>query len=549
MDSIKLKKDYKKLTKLEKKKYLKILLNSYNLNQVLSALISDNDDISENFIIINEISKTKEFKLKNNISSLKLTSLMIDIYLKQNKSAKLNKYLNSLDDNLIKKIMDYEFKYKTDFSKLKLAKSLNNKINKNETLISENSKTKKNILKKEIKSKKIKVSIFFSIFIVFLIICYILVGWCYYILNFYNQHIYPNIYLDEKLISGIDNKELIEMLNKYDDKLNEILVLKNDNDSYEYSYKDIGLFSNKDSLEEEIIKKYQALNGYQKLYKIFFDDKISYGFEYLIDEEKYNNFIEDLKSKVNVEKTNEVFRLVNGNIKYSRGLNGFSLNEDGLKEEILSSIKIDLRELTLKGNIETVSNNLGSINKKVSTFTTYYNESQGRAKNIRNAVSKLNGKILYPNEMFSFYKTVGPYNGSRGFIFYGKDVGSGVCQVSTTLYNAALQLNLPIMSRENHGDMVYYVDYGLDATVYGSSVDMKFKNNSSYPIYIEASASGGVLTISLWSNDSIIKPGYSYKTRVEKISYLGFKTYLDTYLNGERIDTKYLNSSYYMKGK
>ena len=97
--------------------------------------------------------------------------------------------------------------------------------------------------------------------------------------------------------------------------------------------------------------------------------------------------------------------------------------------------------------------------------------------------------------------------------------------------------------------MVYYVDYGLDATVYGKSVDMKFKNNSNYPIYIEASSPNGVLTVSFWSNENIIKPGYSYKTRVEKVSYLGFKTYLDTYYNGTKIDSKYLNSSYYVKGK
>ena len=196
-----------------------------------------------------------------------------------------------------------------------------------------------------------------------------------------------------------------------------------------------------------------------------------------------------------------------------------------------------------------MKNNLESINKKVSTFTTYYNEAQGRAKNIRNAVSKIHGTIVYPGNIFSFYRAAGPYNGSRGYIFYAKDVGSGVCQVSTTIYNTALKLNLPIISRENHGDMVYYVDYGMDATVYGSSVDFKFKNNSNYPIYIAASANGGTLTISFWSNENIIPKGVSYVPRVEKVSVLGFKTYLDTYKDGVKIDSKYLNSSYYIKGK
>ena len=97
--------------------------------------------------------------------------------------------------------------------------------------------------------------------------------------------------------------------------------------------------------------------------------------------------------------------------------------------------------------------------------------------------------------------------------------------------------------------MVYYVDYGMDATVYGTSVDMKFKNNSKYPIYVEAHASGGTLTVNLWSNENIVSPGYSYKPRVEHLGGLSYKTYLDTYYNGTFVSTKYLNSSYYVKGK
>ena len=97
--------------------------------------------------------------------------------------------------------------------------------------------------------------------------------------------------------------------------------------------------------------------------------------------------------------------------------------------------------------------------------------------------------------------------------------------------------------------MVYYVDYGLDATVYGSSVDMKFKNNSKYPIYIEGITSNGNLTVNFWSNENIVQNGITYKPRVERVSSLGFKTYLDTYKDGVKIDSKYLNSSYYVKGK
>ena len=134
-------------------------------------------------------------------------------------------------------------------------------------------------------------------------------------------------------------------------------------------------------------------------------------------------------------------------------------------------------------------------------------------------------------------------------VFYGEYVGSGVCQVSTTIYNAALLLNLQIVERLNHGAMVPYVDYGMDATVYSNTTDFRFKNNSNYPIYIEASANDGKLIVNFWSNENIIEKGYRYQPRSVKIGNLAYKTYLDTYYNDELIKTTYLNSSYYYKGK
>ena len=475
-------------------------------------------------------------------------SMTIDYYVKNNRANDLKKYFNSLEDIKVKHIIDNEISNKTLFSKSELCAKLYKKIYK-VNINSEDILPVKKILKKEINNKKVKVGIGFIISVIIIVIGYVLVGYCYYIITYYNNHVYPNIYLDNKLVSGYSYEELSKVLVDNDNVVDKILVFKNDNNDYPYSYKDIGIYTNKTELESKIINSNNKLKGYQKLFKIFFDGKQSYEFIYEINEETYTNFLNDLRSKVNVGKQTESFKIVNGSIEYIKGVNGFVLNEDNLRDSIINSIKDGVTEIELQGEVEIVKNSLNTINKKVSTFTTYYNESQGRAKNIRNAVSKINGKILYPGDVFSFYKAAGPYNGSRGYIFYAKDVGSGVCQVSTTIYNAALLLNLPIVARSNHGDMVYYVDYGMDATVYGSSVDMKFRNSSNYPIYIEAHASGGTLTVSFWSNENIVEPGYSYKPRVEHMGGLSYKTYLDTYYNGNKVSTKYLNSSYYIKGK
>ena len=542
--------NFKFLSVIEKRDYLKNILKDNSLKVVINFLIVNNSDIIENFEILNSLSRTKIYKEKNNITNVELISLIINLYVKNNKTKELEKYFKAIDEKKLNIIINYEIEHKTEFSKLKLCTKIYNKLNKSTDKKKKSLETDNSIdNKKKNKSKKTKVSIIFILFMCFLFICYVAVGYCYHKIYFYNNHVYPNIYLDNILISNKTNDEIIKVLNDKNNLLQENIILKNDNETFTYSFESIGYSSNIEKLQKEIVDNYKNINGFQKLYYIFFANKRDFKTEYVLDDTKYTEFIDELRSKVNVSKTNEYFKISNGSIIYQKGINGFTLDDSSLISDIESSLQTGIREINLKGNIETTSNTLGLKNKKVSSFTTYYNESQGRARNIRNAVSKLNGKILYPGEIFSFYKTVGPYNGAHGYIFYAKDVGSGVCQVSTTVYNAAILLNLPIISRENHGDMVYYVDYGMDATVYGSSVDMKFKNSSSYPIYIEASANSGTLTVNMWSNENIIGAGYSYKPRVEQISSLGFKTYLDTYYNGEYKSTKYLNSSYYMKGK
>lgn len=527
-----------------KKNYIKSLISVYDIKLIINSLVINNSNIEENFEIVNYISKTKVFKEINGLKNIELISLLIDYLIKQNRTKELFNYLKNLDLKEQKRILTYEIEHETNFSKLKLFKGLN-KDNSNikydkKIIDDDNNKNKKS---------SVKVTKTFLIILLFLVISYMFVGYCYSSIFYYNNHVYPNIYIDDLLIENMNHDELKSFLKEKEEKLNSIVKFKNNNDTYTFSYKDIGFSVNTKEVEDSILNITNNLNGFQKLYKILTRKEYHYKIEYSINDNSYNEFIDNLRNSVNVSKQKESFRIINGKISYQRGINGFTLDETGLKDKIISSINEENSEINLNGNVDGVTNSLGSINKKVSTFTTYYNEAQGRAKNIRNAVSKLNGTIVYPGNIFSFYRVAGPYNGSRGYIFYAKDVGSGVCQVSTTIYNAALLINMPIVARENHGDMVYYVDYGMDATVYGSSVDFKFKNSSNYPIYIEASAYGGTLTVSFWSNENIVEKGYTYKPRVERLGGLGFKTYLDTYYNGNFVSSKYLNSSYYLKGK
>lgn len=146
---------------------------------------------------------------------------------------------------------------------------------------------------------------------------------------------------------------------------------------------------------------------------------------------------------------------------------------------------------------------LASITEVMSEFTTRFSEGKAtRASNIRTAVSKINGLVLAPGEQFSFNKTVGKRTVESGFKVAGVykngkhdvDLGGGICQVSTTLYNAALFANLKIPRRQNHSMPVPYVPLGRDATVDYGSADLVLENNTEQPIAISASVVPGSIT-------------------------------------------------------
>ena len=546
--------NFNKFSFQEKLNYLEQLLNQYPLNVIVTNLIYHDNDIIEVFDLMNKLKQTKIFKNKYRLKNPELLSLIINTLVKQNKNKELYEYLSKKDKITLDKIINYEVKHNTSFSKTKMCRSfLNTATNNKKVLNYDDSSSKKvnktkKILNKEIKSKKVKLGIGTIILIVVFTCCYLLVGSMYAIIFYYNNHIYPRTYLDNKLIEGNSYEEVNNYLKTIDDSLTKEIHFNNTNDSYTYTYEQTGLSVNTKNVKEELTK-YKKLNGFRKIYEIFFKKETKLVINYQFDESRYQVFLTELQSKTEVEPTLESLQIINGNINYKKGLDGFKLDTSNLKDLIIQSLQNDNQDITLEGDVVKTDNRLNVINSKVSSFTTEYLEYQRRSINIRQAVKRLNGKIVYPNEIFSFYKTVGPYNSKNGYVFYGEYVGSGVCQVSTTIYNAALLLNLPIVERLNHGAMVPYVDYGMDATVYSNTTDFRFKNNSNYPIYIEASADNGKLTINFWSNENIIEKGYRYQPRSVKIGNLAYKTYLDTYYNDELIKTTYLNSSYYYKGK
>lgn len=150
---------------------------------------------------------------------------------------------------------------------------------------------------------------------------------------------------------------------------------------------------------------------------------------------------------------------------------------------------------------------LSVIKDLIGSFTTNYSSSgAGRAKNVQNGASKINGTVLYPGDELSVYELVNPFTQENGYELAGSYVngetvesfGGGICQVSTTLYNAALDAELEISQRYNHSMIVTYVDLSADAAIAGTYKDLRIKNNYEFPVLIEGVCKNRNITFNVY---------------------------------------------------
>ncbi|MCW3490829.1 VanW family protein [Dethiobacter alkaliphilus] len=162
--------------------------------------------------------------------------------------------------------------------------------------------------------------------------------------------------------------------------------------------------------------------------------------------------------------------------------------------------RVELAVINLEPEITTEI--FKSIDQKVASFSTSGGGSAGRSDNLYVAAKYMNRTILAPGDVFSFNKVTGPRTFERGYsmapIVGGTGIGGGVCQVATTVYNAALAADLEIIERYPHSIQVGYVRPGRDATV-TDYLDFKFRNSTDKFIQIHSGAGGGHVWVQLWS--------------------------------------------------
>ncbi len=154
-------------------------------------------------------------------------------------------------------------------------------------------------------------------------------------------------------------------------------------------------------------------------------------------------------------------------------------------------------------DLETIQDMLGS-------YTTPYGSTNGRNANVERGAELINDHVVWPGETFSVCDHLVPFTAENGYELapeyaMGRVVqgyGGGICQVSTTLYNALLQAELEIVERHNHTMTVSYVPYAMDAAIAEGNMDLVFRNNLDTPILISGYAYGGELTFTIWGKET-----------------------------------------------
>ena len=195
---------------------------------------------------------------------------------------------------------------------------------------------------------------------------------------------------------------------------------------------------------------------------------------------------------------------------------------------------------------------------QLASFSTkYVTSNTDRTTNLRLASNKINGTVVLPGEEFSYNKVVGRRTIAAGYkeaaIYSNGEVtqglGGGICQISTTLYNAVVEANLDITERRNHMFVPSYVDGGMDATVVYGSTDFRFVNTRDYPIKIESTVSGGIARVKIYGLRTDNEYDISIESRTVKNSSKSFvvEAYKVYRQDGEVVKRERLSRDTYKK--
>lgn len=332
----------------------------------------------------------------------------------------------------------------------------------------------------------------------------------------------PNtVYIEDMDVSGMTEQEANQALSDYVAGLNStVFTLTTGDKSIQVSAEDLGItVANPEIVEEALnIGKTGNLIARYKDKKDLEREPKQFEVLFNADETKVETILGVNVDNLNQEAVNSGLKRENSAFTIIEGKNGIEVNvaesvtkiQEYLEQEWQgedASIELATEVTEPRGTKEELS----KVKDLLGSFHTDFSSSaSGRYKNVQNGCEKINGTVLYPGDQFSVYEAVSPFDEENGYALAGsyengttvQTYGGGICQVSTTLYNAVILAELQVDERYNHSMIVTYVKPSMDAAIAGTAKDFKFTNNTDAPIYIEGYTSGGQIYFNVFGQET-----------------------------------------------
>lgn len=314
------------------------------------------------------------------------------------------------------------------------------------------------------------------------------------------------VYADDISLSGLTKDEAAAEISAYVDSLKQKLITLQgiEDNAVTVTAEELGIFWSNPEIVDEALNlgtEGNVIERYKSIKDLEHENKI-YDIEIDFDIESINNV---LVEKCTVyDRPAEDFGLErqNGQFVITEGSTGIvldvELSIDTVYNYMMNQWQKDNCNIDLVVEITEPRGNVEMLSKVVDvmgTFsTTFATSNSSRSANVTNGCQLIDGTLLYPGDEFSMMDSVTPFTEANGYYLAGSylsgkvvdSIGGGICQVSTTLYNAILLAELDVTERYNHSMIVNYVEPSADAAIAESAgKDFRFINNTEYPIYIE----------------------------------------------------------------
>lgn len=348
-------------------------------------------------------------------------------------------------------------------------------------------------------------------------------GISWYLIRVTGQDTYfTGVHVERVDLSGLTKEEAKEKFDLYWKELQDTEVeIKIGDDTEKMTMSSLGLtYTNEDILD----KAYQA--GRQgNIFKRFFEikkmEKTPKVFSLSTKLEKENAqdaLVKQTKSYEHKKKNAKVKRK-KGKFVITDEVNGLAIRYEESLTGLMEKVEKDWEdrgtfsyELTIEvDKPKYTAEVMSQIKDKLGSYATDYGSSAyGRKLNVARGAKYINGTVIYPGKTFSVYDTVAPFTSDRGYALAGayengktvQSMGGGICQVSTTLYNAVIRAELQVEERFPHSMTVSYVPRSADAAIAGTYKDLKFTNNTDTPIYIEGTTDGSTIRFTIWGKET-----------------------------------------------